>query len=175
MLALLVIFVGVMTVSDTAAYGYDRAVDSSSPLSPAASTVELAHQADTTHGAEIVGAEPSLLALVVAAEDVGLSTRGLRPLPGTRVVPEGIPENWRITGTDSPGGVRYYEPSNPGNSVRVMQGNPNSPYPNSRAPYVRWQQNGQPLDLYGNKLPSANDPAAHIPLDDFTFLRELFE
>ena len=33
---------------------------------------------------------------------------------------------------------------------------------------------GQPLDMYGNKLPSKYDPAAHIPLDDFTFLPELF-
>lgn len=111
----------------------------------------------------------------VAAEDVGLSTRGLRPLPGTRVRPDGIPDNWRITGTDSAGGTRYYDPSNPGNSVRVMQGNPNSPYPNSQAPYIRWQQNGQPLDMYGNKLPSAKDPAAHIPLNDFTFLPWIFQ
>jgi hypothetical protein len=110
----------------------------------------------------------------LAAEDVGLSTRGLTPAAGTRIPPEGIPENWRIVGTKSPGGVRYYDPSNPGNSVRVMQGNPNSPYPTSRSPYVRWQQNGQPLDVFGNKLPSANDPAAHIPLEDFNFMPELF-
>ena len=56
-----------------------------------------------------------------------------------------------------------------------MQDNPNSPYPNSQVPYVRWQQNGQPLDMFGNKLPSAKDPAAHIPLGDFTFLLELFQ
>jgi hypothetical protein len=105
-----------------------------------------------------------------APEDVGLSTRGLTPEAGTRIRPEGIPENWRITGTDSSGGTRYYDPSNPGNSVRVMQGNPNSPYPNSQAPYVRW-----PLDVFGNKLPSAKDPAAHIPLGDFRFLWELFQ
>jgi len=110
-----------------------------------------------------------------AANALGLSTRGLRPLPGTRVRPDGIPDNWRITGTDSPGGTRYYDPSNRGNSVRVTQGSPNSPYPNSQAPYVRWQQNGKPLDRFGNKLPSANDPAAHIPLDDFTFLPEIFQ
>lgn len=111
----------------------------------------------------------------VAAEDVGLSARGLRPLPGTRVRPEDIPDNWRITGTDPPGGTLYRDPSNPGNSVRVMQGNPSSPYPNSRAPYVRWQRNGQPLDMYGNKLPSKYDPAAHIPLEDFSFMPELFQ
>jgi hypothetical protein len=56
-----------------------------------------------------------------------------------------------------------------------MQGNPNSPYPNSQVPYVRWQQDGQPLDMLGNKLPSAKDPAAHIPLGDFTFRPELFQ
>lgn len=111
----------------------------------------------------------------MAAEDVGLSARGLRPLPGTRARPEGIPDNWRITGTDSPGGTLYRDPSNPGNSVRVMRGNPNSPYPNSRAPYVRWQRNGQPLDMDGNKLPSKYDPAAHIPLEDFSFMPELFQ
>jgi RHS repeat-associated protein len=124
----------------------------------------------------LLGRSPEATAQeATAAGDVGLSTPGLRPLPGTRVRPDGVPDNWRITGTDSAGGTRYYDPSNPGNSVRVMQGNPNSPYANSQGPYFRWQQNGQPLDMYGNKLPSAKDPAAHIPLDDFTFLPWLFQ
>ena len=33
----------------------------------------------------------TVVATGVAAEDVGLSARGLRPLPGTRVRPQGIP------------------------------------------------------------------------------------
>ena len=111
----------------------------------------------------------------VAAEDVGLSARGFRPAPGTRVRPDGVPENWRITGTDSRGGTQYSDPSNSGNSVRVMQGNTNSPYANSQTPYVRWQQDGQALDMFGNKLPSAKDSAAHVPLDDFNFIAELFQ
>lgn len=106
--------------------------------------------------------------------DVGLSTRGLVPGAGTRLVPEGIPGGWRISGTKTPGGVRYYDPANPGNSVRVMQGSPNSQYANSQSPYVRWQKNGQPLDVNGNKLDTANTPEAHIPLDQFQFLPELF-
>ena len=106
--------------------------------------------------------------------DVGMSTRGLRPAPGTRVRPEGLPESWRITGTRSPGGVRYFDPQNPGNAVRVMQGNPNSPYPASTAPYVRWQQDGHALDVLGNKLPTSRHPDAHIPLEDFTFVPEVF-
>lgn len=68
----------------------------------------------------------------------------------------------------------YRDPTNPGNSVQVMQGNPNSPFPNSQAPYVRWQRNGQPLDQFGNQLPSAKVPEAHIPLSDFRFLPEVF-
>lgn len=107
-----------------------------------------------------------------AIDDIGLSDRGLVPAAGTRVRPPGLPHEWRIVGTRGNGGTRYYDPSNPGNSVRVMQGSPNSPFPNSQAPYVRWQRNGQPLDINGNPLPSANVPEAHIPLDQFRFLPE---
>lgn len=109
-----------------------------------------------------------------AADDVGLSSRGLVPAPGTRVRPAGVPDEWRVVPTRSAGGTRYYDPSNPGNSVRVMQGNPNSPFPNSQGPYVRWQLNGHALDVNGNPLPSANVPEAHIPLSDFRFLPGVF-
>lgn len=110
-----------------------------------------------------------------AKADVGLSSRGLRPAAGTRVRPSGVPEGWRIRGTKTAGGTRYSDPSNPGNSVRVMQGSPSSTYPSSQAPYVAWQRNGQPLDVNGNVLPSANVPEAHIPLSDFKFLPEVFK
>jgi len=103
-----------------------------------------------------------------------LSSRGFRPPPGTRVVPEGIPEGWRIRSTRGQGGARYFDPQNPGNAVRVMPGNPNSPYPNSRTPYVRWQRNGQALDVNGNVVPR-NSPEAHIPLEDFRFDPALFQ
>jgi hypothetical protein len=99
--------------------------------------------------------------------------RGVRPLPGTRTRPGGVPQNWRIRSTDTAGGTRYIDPKNPGNAVRVMQGNPKSPYPNSRAPYVRWQRNGQALDRFGNVVPK-NSPSAHIPLKDFNFNPGLF-
>ncbi|MGQ0743550.1 MAG: RHS repeat domain-containing protein, partial [Acidimicrobiales bacterium] len=108
-----------------------------------------------------------------AIDDIGLSGRGLVPAAGTRVRPTGIPDEWRIVPTRSGGGVRYYDPTNPGNSVRVMQGSPSSPFSNSQAPYVRWQRNGHPIDVNGNILPTANSPDAHIPLGDFRFLPEL--
>ena len=94
------------------------------------------------------------------------SIGGMRPAPGTRVRPSGVPENWRIGPTETPGGVKYSDPRNAGNQVRVMQGNPNSPYPNSRGPYVRQLRNGQWLDAQGNPV-SRTDPAGHIPLDQY--------
>ena len=86
---------------------------------------------------------------------------GFVPPEGTRTIPEGISANWRITNTQSRGGVMYYDPESYdaklgdfANHVRVMPGNPNSSYPNSQEPYVRWQLNGQPLDVNGNILPN---------------------
>ncbi|MER2510258.1 MAG: RHS repeat-associated core domain-containing protein [Amaricoccus sp.] len=102
----------------------------------------------------------------------GLETRGIRPGPRTRVIPEGIPEGWRIRTTWGDGGVQYYNPKNTNENVRVMQGNPNSPYPNSQAPYAR-QQNAAGTYLRQDGTPSPmprgglRDPDAHIPLDYF--------
>lgn len=56
-----------------------------------------------------------------------------------------------------------------------MQGDANSPYPNSQAPYVRWQVNGQPLDAQGRVLPTARTQAAHIPLQDFRFIPGVYK
>jgi hypothetical protein len=102
----------------------------------------------------------------------GFNPRGVNPAPGTRVIPEGIPDGWRIRGTDTRGGVQYYNPRNPNENVRVMQGNPSSPYPNSQAPYVRQQNSaGTYLRQYGTPSPiprgGLKDPNAHIPLDQF--------
>jgi hypothetical protein len=102
----------------------------------------------------------------------GFNPRGVNPAPGTCVIPEGIPDGWRIRGTDTRGGVQYYNPRNPNENVRVMQGNPSSPYPNSQAPYVR-QQNSAGTYLRQDGTPSPlprgglKDPNAHIPLDQF--------
>lgn len=106
--------------------------------------------------------------------DAGLASRGLRPAAGTRVRPPGVPEGWRVRPTRGDGGTWYYDPSNKGNAVRVMQGDPKSPFPNSQAPYVRWQRNGHPLDAGGNILPSKLSPDAHIPLSQFKFRPDLF-
>jgi hypothetical protein len=103
--------------------------------------------------------------------------RGFNPPPGTRQIPDGIPESWRIRPTRDGKGVMYYDPRLPNkvNQVRVMPGDPSSPFPNSQAPYVRWQRNGQPLDVDGNVLPTKMGPDAHIPLPDFRFIPGAFK
>ena len=85
--------------------------------------------------------------------------------------PEGIPADWIVKPSKTGGGIRYIDPKNPHNSVRVMPGDPDSPFPNSRQPYVRHLQHGQSLDVHGNVVPK-NTPDAHIPLRDFHFSSE---
>jgi RHS repeat-associated protein len=109
-----------------------------------------------------------------ASEAGGLAARGLRPAPGTRAIPNGIPEGWRIRPTQGEGGAWFYDPSNKGNAVRVMPGTKTSPFVNSQSPYVRWQRNGQALDA-GGSIVSKNTPNAHIPLNDFRFNPELYK
>ena len=96
----------------------------------------------------------------------------MRPLPGTRIYPEGVPSNWRIRNTNSPGGIRYTNPKNPNEEIRIMQGNPNSPYPNSQNPYARQRDNsGSFIDSEGNRV-NKKDPSGHIPLNIFKVNKE---
>ena len=99
----------------------------------------------------------------------GFEPHGVNPLPETRVRPAGVPEGWRIRPTRTKGGTEYYNPANRNESVRVMQGNPRSQYPNSQGPYVRNRDSsGSFLDANGNRGPSRS-PDTHIPLEDFRF------
>ena len=82
--------------------------------------------------------------------------------------PVGVPDTWISKPTNKGGGTRYSNPDNPHDFVRVMPGNPNSPNPAQRQPYVIRSQNGRIVDVNGNPVAS-NDPAAHIPLSDFEF------
>ena len=66
-------------------------------------------------------------------------------------------------------GTEYYNPKNPNESVRVMQGNPNSPYPNSQRPYARQRDSsGSYLDANGTRGVNKSSDT-HIPLDQFKF------
>ncbi|WP_141134382.1 RHS repeat-associated core domain-containing protein [Jannaschia aquimarina] len=105
--------------------------------------------------------------------DVGLVGRGHTPPPGTRVRPDGIPSTWKPKPSRTGNGTIYRNPRNPNDNVRVMPGNPNSPYPASQAPYARQQNSaGKYLDRFGN--PSLGprggkrDAGTHIPLGSFS-------
>lgn len=86
--------------------------------------------------------------------------------------PEGILEDWMARPANKGVGIKYTDTNNYGNEVRVMQGDPGSKYPVSQKSYVRWMNNGQWLDKAGNV--TTNIEEAHIPLNDFEFLPEIF-
>ena len=87
--------------------------------------------------------------------------------------PPGIPENWIVTPSLKKDGTVYTNPINPNDRVRVMPGDPSSPYPHQQQPYVI-DQNGGYRDVNGKPIPGSypgDTPAAHIPLSDFKFGR----
>jgi hypothetical protein len=56
-----------------------------------------------------------------------------------------------------------------------MPGQPDSPFPAQRNPYVKDQKSGSFVDKGGRPIPGANPadtPEAHIPLDEFIFRRD---
>ncbi|NHO58119.1 hypothetical protein GOB86_13905 [Acetobacter lambici] len=82
--------------------------------------------------------------------------------------PNGIPNNWIEKPTRKGGGVRYTNPENPNDFVRVMPGNSESPFPAQRGPYVIRSSNGQIVNANGDAV-LGSDPDAHIPLSQFGF------
>ena len=92
------------------------------------------------------------------------------PLPK----PDGIPKNWEKIPADKKEGIKYIDPKNRGNDVRIQRGNPTSQYPKQRGDYVKWKKNGQYLDKRGKPVPG-DSPEAHIPVDEFKFNQELFK
>ena len=91
---------------------------------------------------------------------------GYRFAAGGVARPKGVPSDWIAKPSKTGGGTRFVDPANSHNSVRVMPGDPKSPFPNSQRPYVRHLKDGQSLDVNGNVVPK-NTPEAHIPLEDF--------
>ncbi len=80
------------------------------------------------------------------------------------VRPSGTPNDWIPQPTKKPGGIEWVDPKNPQNRDRWMPGNPDSPYPNSRAPYFRRQRHGQWHDRLGRPVPTTS-PDGHIPMN----------
>lgn len=82
--------------------------------------------------------------------------------------PPRVPEDWTVQPSKKGGGMKYTNPNNPHDSVRVMPGNPNSPNPAQRVPYVKRIKDGRALDKLGNPVDSSS-AEAHIPLIEFHF------
>lgn len=100
-----------------------------------------------------------------------------KPLTGlpSRILerPEGVPENWIRSISKNEKGVRYRDPNNMHNEVRVQHGRPESSNPGQQRDYVRWKRNGQWLDKDGNPV-SGRSLESHIPIEDFKFDPRIF-
>ena len=90
-----------------------------------------------------------------------------------RVRPEWIPENWIAKPSRSGNGIKYLNPDNPNDNIRIMPGNPNSRFPSQRKPYVKRQKNGALVDSNGNRVldtrenPSNESIESHIPYEEY--------
>jgi RHS repeat-associated protein len=92
------------------------------------------------------------------------------------LLPSGIPGSWKpgiATTRSGPKGVKYIDPLNKHNRVRLMPGNLKSPHPHMQKPYYKWSKDGKALDKYGNPVP-ADSKAAHIAPEDFKFDADIF-
>ena len=75
-----------------------------------------------------------------------------------------IPENWTVKPSQSGGGVRYLDPNDANNNIRLSPGNPNSEFPNSQVPYMRIHQSGKGyVDINGNPV-KYEASEGHIPI-----------
>ncbi|MBS0224341.1 MAG: hypothetical protein JSR91_26775 [Proteobacteria bacterium] len=96
------------------------------------------------------------------------------PPPPALPKPKGIPDEWIAKPSKKQGGMRYFNPKNAHDQVRVMPGNPKSPNPFQQRPYIVDRNNGRVMDRNGQPIEGANpekSPDAHIPYEDYTFRR----
>ena len=89
-------------------------------------------------------------------------------MQGSDAWPGGTPEHWIAKPTRKGGGVRYINPANPHDLVRVMPGDPHSPHPAQQRPYVKRMKDGSAYDAAGRTV-DPRSAEAHIPLPDFRF------
>ncbi|MBX9726836.1 MAG: minor capsid protein [Rickettsiales bacterium] len=88
--------------------------------------------------------------------------------------PNGVPRHWIIELSKKGDGIKYIDPKNIHNEVRIQKGNPDAHFPSQRQDYVKWKRQGQPLDKDGRPVPG-DSPEAHIPIGEFVFKPELFK
>jgi hypothetical protein len=80
-----------------------------------------------------------------------------------------IPEEWAVSVSKDGGGLHFFDVGkNKADSIRVMPGNPRSPHPISRRPYVRQQKEGRVVNASGEALLTKYGDDAHMPLDTYS-------
>ncbi len=88
--------------------------------------------------------------------------------------PKGVPKNWVRSSSKNKKGVRYRDPKNKHNEVRIQQGNPRSSNLSQQKDYIKWKRNGQWMDKNDN-IVTGESPESHIPIKDFKFNLGLFK
>ena len=76
--------------------------------------------------------------------------------------PAFVPKNWEEKLTRNRKGTKFVDPSNAGNSVRLVPGDPNSSNPGQQRDYMVVMKNGQYLDANGNQV-SRQSLESHLP------------
>jgi hypothetical protein len=82
--------------------------------------------------------------------------------------PGGIPRHRIAKPTMKGSGIRYINPGNRHDLVRVMPGDPTSPHPAQQRPYGKRMKDGSAYDAAGRRV-DPRSAKAHIPLRDFRF------
>lgn len=82
--------------------------------------------------------------------------------------PSGIPGHFQVCISKKGAGIKYVDPVNPQNSIRVMPGKPHSHMPYQQNPYVIRNIEGNVIDKFG-KIVDSKAPEAHIPLNEFIY------
>jgi hypothetical protein len=150
-------------VYDAPLNAYDGAVHSARAHTTETSPVGLQDGADGLRErvATAAGSLYVLFRLSVAANS------GLTSLEqGTTKVPTG----WGSGSATNKGtGLRWEDPANPGNGVRIDEGVPNSPWPSQQVDHVVVRSGGSVLGPDGQPIVGsiASNPQSHIPLTDW--------
>lgn len=81
-----------------------------------------------------------------------------------------FPSGWGSKANKKGVGTRWQDPNNPGNGVRIDQGNPNHSLPSQQVDHVIVRQNGQVIGRDGKPIQGSikeNAEQAHIPLNEY--------
>jgi hypothetical protein len=109
----------------------------------------------------------------VPAHCVVHSATGVAAEDGLTALEQGasrVPKDWGPGLANKKGiGIRWTDPTNPGNGIRIDEGIPGSSWPSQQVDHVVVRSGGQILGPDGKPIVGslAQNPQAHIPLSDW--------